>query len=83
MKKSAQIKFAKAINGATDQVYAEAFLKRAAERGIPCSTKDDFQNLLKTAAALRAVSEAVGPAIKEANSKFIATALDSLLSVKL
>lgn len=83
MKKSAQIKFAKAINGATDRVYVESFLKRAAERDIPVNSEQDLETLLKTAAALRAVSEAIGPAVKEANTKFLTTALDSLLAVKL
>ena len=83
MKKSAQIKFAKAINSATDKVYVESFLKQAAIRGIPVNDGHDLETLLKTAAALRAVSVAIGPAVKEANSKFLSTALDSLLAVKL
>lgn len=83
MDKSAQIKFAKAINESTDAVYLEAFAKRAAERGVQFNTEEDLANLLKTAAALRTVSETIAPAVKEANTKYLKTALDSLLAVEL
>jgi len=83
MKKSAQIKFAKAINSAADQVYVESFLKRAMERGVKITSEQDLDTLFKTAAALRTVAKAIEPAVKEANSAFLSTALDSLLAIEL
>jgi len=83
MNKSAQIKFAKAINEATDHVYIDTFVKRASARGIPVNTEEDLAILLKTAAALRAVSEAIAPAVKEANTRRLRTAMESLLAVEL
>jgi hypothetical protein len=82
MEKSAQVKFAKVINAATDEVYLQAFVKRASERGVPV-TEEDLPALLKTATALRKVSDILAPAIKKANSQVINTALDSLLNVEL
>jgi len=82
MEKSAKVKFAKAISGAASEVYIEAFVKQASEHGIPVN-EENIADLLKTAAALRAVSEEVQPVIKAASDKFIADALDSLLAVEL
>ena len=83
MNKSAKVKFAKAINNVADNQYLDTFVKVAADRGIQCNTDADLTALLKTAAALRAVSVEVEPAIKEANTQFLQTACDSLLHVEL
>jgi len=83
MEKQAQVKFAKAINQAADAAYLETFVKRASENGIQINSEDDLSNLLKMASALRTVSNAVAPAIKEANTEFLSTALDQLMAVEI
>lgn len=83
MNKSAKVKFANAINSAANDTYLQTFLEKCAERGVQCNSDDDLSLLLKTASALRAVSTAVAPAIKEANTAFLTTACDDLLHVEL
>lgn len=82
MNKSAKVKFAKAISGAASTVYIDTFVKQASERGIVVD-ESNLPDLLKTAAALRTVADAVAPVIKEANDEFISDALESLLAVEL
>ncbi len=82
MEKSAKVKFAKAISETASNVYLDAFVKQASQHGIQVN-EDNLPNLLKTAAALRAVAEQVQPVVKEANDQFIATALEGLLAVEL
>lgn len=82
MEKSAKVKFAKATSETASGVYLESFVKQASANGIPVS-EENLPALLKTAAALRAVAEQVGPIVKKANNEFIETALNDLLAVEL
>ena len=82
MEKSAKVKFAKATGEAASQVYLESFVKQASEYGLVV-TEDNIEDLLKTAAALRAVGEQIEPIVKQANNQMIKSALDDLLAVEL